>query len=241
MSSLLYSSRFCNGIDFKQPKSFFADWSVGGWHPKEFEPDDLERSLVDRMRGLGKRECNAGGAIGTAVSALFQRTMDGSGDTKRDGVTKPHAVVQEVESAAIDPRAVGRRKCRLLMPHRSTACEAYGHADPSITRQHQAPRKPRKAESLLSKNGSNINGTRNLLRRVRRVDAHSADDKIGNGRQLKSALGTEDLLEWVLREGYQPLGYDCSLFGRKFPASLAHHALEMALSCNGIGLGSWCQ
>jgi hypothetical protein len=45
---------------------------------------------------------------------------------------------------------------------------------------------------------------------------------------------------WLVDAGYVPLGPHCSLFGRKFTAAVVNQTLAMALSCNGVGLGSWC-
>uniref|UniRef100_A0A383VRB6 Uncharacterized protein n=1 Tax=Tetradesmus obliquus TaxID=3088 RepID=A0A383VRB6_TETOB len=45
---------------------------------------------------------------------------------------------------------------------------------------------------------------------------------------------------WVVAAGYAPLAAHCPLFARKFTAAVTNHTLAMALSCAGIGLGSWC-
>lgn len=45
---------------------------------------------------------------------------------------------------------------------------------------------------------------------------------------------------WVVAAGYAPLAPHCPLFARKFTAAVTNHTLAMALSCAGIGLGSWC-
>jgi hypothetical protein len=45
---------------------------------------------------------------------------------------------------------------------------------------------------------------------------------------------------WMTAAGYVALASHCPLFARKFPASVSNHTLAMALSCAGIGLGSWC-
>jgi hypothetical protein len=34
--------------------------------------------------------------------------------------------------------------------------------------------------------------------------------------------------------------YGCPLFARKFGSEAVEGALAMGLSCNGLGLGSWC-
>jgi hypothetical protein len=53
-------------------------------------------------------------------------------------------------------------------------------------------------------------------------------------------LGGKSGSSWLQAAGYVPLGYHCPLFGRKFPAAVVNKTLAMALSCNGVGLGSWC-
>jgi len=45
---------------------------------------------------------------------------------------------------------------------------------------------------------------------------------------------------WVVAGGYQPMRYGCPLFARKFGSEAVEGALAMGLSCNGLGLGSWC-
>jgi hypothetical protein len=45
---------------------------------------------------------------------------------------------------------------------------------------------------------------------------------------------------WIVAAGYAPLAFHCPLFARKFTAAVTNHTLAMALSCAGIGLGSWC-
>jgi hypothetical protein len=45
---------------------------------------------------------------------------------------------------------------------------------------------------------------------------------------------------WLTAAGFLPLGQRCPLFARKFPANAQQEVLSMALSCAGLGLGSWC-
>jgi hypothetical protein len=45
---------------------------------------------------------------------------------------------------------------------------------------------------------------------------------------------------WIVDAGYVPLDSHCALFARKFTASVVNETLAMALSCAGLGLGSWC-
>jgi hypothetical protein len=45
---------------------------------------------------------------------------------------------------------------------------------------------------------------------------------------------------WIVAAGYAPLSSHCPLFARKLTAAVTNHTLAMALSCAGIGLGSWC-
>lgn len=54
------------------------------------------------------------------------------------------------------------------------------------------------------------------------------------------ALATAGNGSWVAGQGYVPLAYGCPLFARKFPQESVPEALAMGLSCNGLGLGSWC-
>jgi hypothetical protein len=45
---------------------------------------------------------------------------------------------------------------------------------------------------------------------------------------------------WIVDAGYMPLASHCPLFARKFTAGVVNETLAMALSCAGLGLGSWC-
>jgi hypothetical protein len=45
---------------------------------------------------------------------------------------------------------------------------------------------------------------------------------------------------WIVDAGYVPLDSHCALFARKFTAAVVNETLAMALSCAGLGLGSWC-
>lgn len=46
--------------------------------------------------------------------------------------------------------------------------------------------------------------------------------------------------DWTLRGGYVPLGYECPIFARKFPANGTAEILNATLSCSGTALGPWC-
>jgi hypothetical protein len=59
-------------------------------------------------------------------------------------------------------------------------------------------------------------------------------------QRLQQQLGVVGAGGWLVDAGYVPLGPHCSLFGRKFTAAVLNQTLAMALSCNGVGLGSWC-
>jgi hypothetical protein len=54
------------------------------------------------------------------------------------------------------------------------------------------------------------------------------------------AVPIAEVAGWIAAAGYVALASHCPLFARKFPASVANHTLAMALSCAGVGLGSWC-
>jgi hypothetical protein len=61
--------------------------------------------------------------------------------------------------------------------------------------------------------------------------------------EVASACVTSPVLHAVLQvvsRGYAPLGYHCPLFARKFAPDAVEAVMEMALSCDGLGLGSWC-
>jgi hypothetical protein len=40
--------------------------------------------------------------------------------------------------------------------------------------------------------------------------------------------------------GYRPMHTTCSLFARKFKPPVVNATLALALGCQGLGLGHWC-
>ncbi len=74
-------------------------------------------------------------------------------------------------------------------------------------------------------------------------DAAASSAKHGSVHdQPQQLMYDTQLASWVKNElEYQPLGQQCTLFARKFTASALPASLHMALSCTGLGLGSWCE
>lgn len=73
---------------------------------------------------------------------------------------------------------------------------------------------------------------------------HQAQQNHQNQQQedAPSAPYPQRLADWAQNQlRYQPLGPHCSLLARKFTAAALPGSLHMALSCGGLGLGSWCQ
>jgi hypothetical protein len=69
--------------------------------------------------------------------------------------------------------------------------------------------------------------------------SRSADNStVDTGNNADHAV--QDADHWLVGAGYAPLGQRCGLFARKFPAGEQEAVLVMALSCRGLGLGSWC-
>jgi hypothetical protein len=60
--------------------------------------------------------------------------------------------------------------------------------------------------------------------------------EINRGTKLQST-GKEQ----IVKKGYQKLGYECPLFVRKVTAPAANATLALSLSCQGLGLASWCR
>jgi hypothetical protein len=60
-------------------------------------------------------------------------------------------------------------------------------------------------------------------------------------QQHEQQLGVSSNSGWLVDAGYVALGSHCPLFGRKFAAAVVNQTLAMALSCSGLGLGSWCR
>jgi hypothetical protein len=70
-----------------------------------------------------------------------------------------------------------------------------------------------------------------------KVEDSAAGSKAAAGaKQLAESVGAS----WIVDAGYVPPDSHCALFARKFTAAVVNETLAMALSCAGLGLGSWC-
>lgn len=74
------------------------------------------------------------------------------------------------------------------------------------------------------------------------ADTQRMPGQVGrSGGATDSSPATSGLLSgWIVAAGYVPLGVNCPMFARKFPAAAVNQTLALALSCSGLGLGSWC-
>jgi hypothetical protein len=68
-------------------------------------------------------------------------------------------------------------------------------------------------------------------------DSAAGSTAAAGAKQLAGNVGGAS---WIVGAGYAPLDSHCALFARKFTAAVVNETLAMALSCAGLGLGSWC-
>ncbi|KAF6256320.1 core-2/I-branching enzyme-domain-containing protein [Scenedesmus sp. NREL 46B-D3] len=71
-------------------------------------------------------------------------------------------------------------------------------------------------------------------------DAHAAPVQQPGRDSDEYALLRHGAARWMVGAGYVPLASHCPLFARKFTAGVVNETLAMALSCAGLGMGSWC-
>jgi hypothetical protein len=223
----------------------YADWSSGGWHPRTFGAADvLDAVLVARMRAgagsAGSRSaagCDVDAALGSARQLLLsqRQAAEAAVGTTHPGEEAAAGYWQQRRAPQLAPRPPNagllQRLGQLLQP-------LAWLLGPDDLMQRQA----------FANGGEGVSSKAT----VQALDADSAGqrdgvtaaDNTGSGQHVDAPAVdsySQQMAAWVRWQlGYQAMGPHCSLIARKFTADALPGTLQMALSCGGLGLGSWC-
>jgi hypothetical protein len=237
-----------------QGSATYADFSAGGWHPQSFKAQNITPALVQRMRGGGYIKEVQPAAVPETAAAFS--TDEDQAAALADAID---ATIAEAEADVVAASAAAAAKAAQqdlgMQPEQPTVlppCEvdAAMHSaaklfitaarrnvpDPSAVPDHTAASdvdggvRGRGLHSLPLHILHGLSNTRQQQRQLLVVDNSGASEA-----HLR-VKGTQ----WIVAAGYAPLASHCPLFARKFTAAVTNHTLAMALSCAGIGLGSWC-
>lgn len=182
--------------------------------------------------------CEAAAAIHSALTLVFQPRGTPTGT--QHSVSPAHAG-PEADEFAVPAQGMrggttaGGAAEAATQP--AAAAAATGRRPLSTVRLHlqcQQPAQQRTYAGLASWQRS--------LRLLQEGGQRLAALKSGNSAEGAAADAARDVgaARWMVSAGYVPLGSHCPLFARKFTAGVVNETLAMALSCAGIGLGSWC-
>lgn len=263
-----------------QGVSHYADWSVRGWHPREFKAGDLTPWLVTLMRsGVAlkvarqaakqaamqqniKAELHLGGNMTRRLHAAPERDAQasqprvqtaGAGRNVQQHAVGAGAGQQQLDRAARrrsrssqgaaqqGPAAVNLPAGILAQQELQAALAACNSAHaiatasqlvfkPAQSAHAQKRLAPSKAQAVKSQEEGRTS-LQDMLQ-TGGADGSSAD---AGGSVQGQGPG-----KWLVAAGYVPLSQRCPLFARKFPEDVQEGVLAMALSCRGLGLGSWC-
>jgi hypothetical protein len=200
-----------------QGRVSYADWSSSGWHPRTFAAKDISPSLVQRMRG--------GGQLAAVLTATAPDAATPTVDAETAAATAAavEATIAEAEAEVAAARAAAAAAAQQQEP-----AGAYDEADEPPLPTCEVAGAIHSASTLLFQP---LGVVRQSI-----VQPDSADSAVKGVVPAEPIGGTL----WVVDAGYVPLGSHCALFARKFTAGVVNEALAMALSCAGVGLGSWC-
>lgn len=226
---------------------------TGGWHPVSFKPKSINQAMLQKMRGQSSEDmCNSEAAIASARAALFEplvlaprktsgarSTSDAAGEDDRivgSAGCAPEAPAAQQAAAVLPAAAVGRNFIgERDFAHPAAAAQLAGLLAAAAAQRSQS-QAPGGAAQQLPAATMATDGSAGL--QLTTSDGNSGrvslDAPAGGG-------GRNELDEWMFSAGYARLGYHCPLFARKFKEEAVEAALAMALSCNGVGLGAWCQ
>lgn len=213
----------CQGV------AHYADWSLRGWHPRAFLAQDITDTLVDMMRGVNGvpgiqgSACDVDAAVQSANRLFIKRSGSMSQDYR--GVNVPGATA--ISSNIFNDR------------------NSYTSGSSGGTRTGDNGGLPSASNGASMHAGSRPSPA--ALRYRRTIPGKQQQDR--DHQQSKDSLMSHlhddhqaslSNIDWVLAQGYRPMGYECSLFARKFGPAIVNETLAMALSCTGLGFGSWC-
>jgi hypothetical protein len=236
----------------------WTDWHVSGWHPQHFTARNMSTKLVARMRAAPKSESRLGQLLGLLQGQGFVQysacdTAAALGSARAllgDGAPDAGHKEGPGHGASDSPLAAGQQGGEVHISSKeehgdvTAHSQAGQHADEAVRAQARGqaavPRAQSRAKRLLAAAGLSARqapaGASHVIT-LQRAAASSSDSAFSRQQPYP-----ERLAAWARQAlGYEALGSHCSLLGRKFPGSEVPAALQMALSCAGIGIGSWCE
>jgi hypothetical protein len=236
-----------------QGRATWTDWSVAGWHPQQFLEQNMSALLVERMRAAPRSEsplarllgllrgqgfvqystCNTGAALRSARVLVGSNAAPGAGD-EASGILLAAGKLQGAISRA---GADVLLKAHVGFSATSQTTVRSGGGGSGHGTAHTAQGAIR---SLLASVGISGQGAHAASARAIKLPQRSGGSE-GSGTSRQEPYAAR-LAAWAREElGYQALGSHCSLQARKFPSAAVPAALQMALSCGGLGIGSWCE
>jgi hypothetical protein len=248
----------------------YAQWRSNGWHPKTFAAKDITPELVQRMRGGGQAsavlaafapdaatpalDAETAAAIAAAVEATIAEAEAEVAAAKASAA----AAAQMEATAVYDDTPVALPACEVAAAIHSATTLVF--QPPAVIKQHKVQHAD--AESAIEHvvPAGDISGSTTspvlshvhvsgLAQAGRRLAADASgsykapEDSAADSEASAAAAqlaGNVGGASWIVDAGYVPLDSHCALFARKFTAAVVNETLAMALSCAGLGLGSWC-
>jgi hypothetical protein len=247
----------------------YAHWRSNGWHPKTFAAKDITPELVQRMRGGGQAAAVlAATAPDAATPALDAETAAAIAAAVEATIAEAEVAAAKASAAAAaaqmeatgvyDDTPVALPSCEVaaaihsattlvFQPQEAIKQHKVQHADAESAIEHVVP-----AGDISGSTTSpvlsdvHVSGLAQAGRQLA-ADASGSykapeDTAADSGASAAAAqlAGNVGGASWIVDAGYVPLDSHCALFARKFTAAVVNETLAMALSCAGLGLGSWC-
>lgn len=243
----------------------WTEWHVSGWHPQHFTGRNMSTELVARMRAAPKSEsrlgqllgllqgqgfvqysaCDTAAALGSARVLLGDGTPAAAHDTEQG-----HGASDDSLLVAGQQRGEAHISSKEVLAGIAAHSLASGHADELAMAQARAqnqgqgavPASQSRAKRLLAAAGLSGQHAPAGSSHVITLQRAAAGSSSSGPAFIRQQPYPERLAAWARQAlGYQALGSHCSLLARKFPAADVPAALQMGLSCAGIGIGSWCE
>ena len=204
-----------------------VEWP-GGWHPRVWEKS--EDVTLEKLGGWRHedRGCDAAAAIASAME-LFPHSVDATtGKAVHEfGVAVRGDVLDPITAGYVSPSKAGFVPVHGVEGVSGSRTGVGGNEVVSSEQSTVAAGLDGEVDCNTSMTISASEGS-NYTEGVQARDGCK-----GQHHAKKAGQGA--------KSGYQRLGYQCPLFLRKVAAPAANASLALALSCQGVGLASWCR
>jgi hypothetical protein len=238
----------------------WKDWQRGGWSPQQFSSHDMSTKLVARMRAAPKSEsllslrqllgllkgqgfvqysaCNTDAALGSARALLGE-----GGPPAAHVAGRGHGASSLLHTGG---QLSGGNEMHVdIAAHSHTIWHAGGGVVSQTQVRGKGAAPPSQSWGLLGPadlSGQLAPADSSYVITLQRAAAGPAYPAGSGAVFSRHHAYPERLAAWARQAlGYKALGSHCSLLARKFPASEMPAALQMGLSCAGIGIGAWCE